>query len=110
MRGVRCFSRYEASEGGAVSIESHHLLMGVIRGESPVVEQILSRANVTASAVRTSLEQRIAAQKKIPTSVEIPFSSDVKVALQLLEPNPSPRSSSRSISTPPCCGSITSEG
>jgi ATP-dependent Clp protease ATP-binding subunit ClpC len=74
------FARYEASEFGSMSIETEHMLMGLIREASGVVASLLT-PEVTA-AMKNDVRRRVAAREKVATSVEIPFSEETKRVLQ----------------------------
>ena len=81
-RRVMFFARYEASEKGSTAIGTEHLLLGLLRGGRGLVTHILSASNVAAESVRQEIDRRIAGREKIPTSVEIPFTTESQVALQ----------------------------
>jgi ATP-dependent Clp protease ATP-binding subunit ClpC len=69
------FSRYEASELGRRSIETEHLLLGLLRAGKGVTSRLFTDAKVSYEPVRETFE---AGGEKIPTSVEIPFSDETK--------------------------------
>jgi ATP-dependent Clp protease ATP-binding subunit ClpC len=70
------FSRYEASELGRRSIETEHLLLGVLRAGKGVTSRLLTDAKMSYEPVRATLGTD--AGEKIPASVEIPFSEETK--------------------------------
>jgi ATP-dependent Clp protease ATP-binding subunit ClpA len=72
------FSRYEASELNRRSIETEHLLLGVLRAGKGVTSRLLTDAKISYEPVRATLQADAA--EKIPTSVEIPFSEETKGA------------------------------
>jgi ATP-dependent Clp protease ATP-binding subunit ClpC len=73
------FARYEASEFGSLSIETEHMLLGLVREEHGIVHRILQRADVAAQSLRDEIKTRVSSGgEKIATSIEIPFSSEVK--------------------------------
>jgi ATP-dependent Clp protease ATP-binding subunit ClpC len=73
------YARYEASQLGSRSIESEHLLLGLLRlGENPA-SRILARL----PDIRTPLVESARDKEKISTSVEIPFSKSAKRALEV---------------------------
>jgi ATP-dependent Clp protease ATP-binding subunit ClpC len=72
------FARYAASQLGSVSIETEHLLLGLMRQASPAVLAVLS--GVPLLALREELELG-EPRDQIPTHVEIPFSPAAKRAL-----------------------------
>jgi ATP-dependent Clp protease ATP-binding subunit ClpC len=76
------FARYEASQLGSLSIETEHLLLGLLRENKGVTSRILATANVDLEAMRRQAETRTAFKEKVSTSVEIPFTEAMKRALQ----------------------------
>ena len=72
------FARYESSQLGSMAIEAEHLLLGLLR-EGAVIKALLP---VPPDQLRREIEARVPFQKKISTSVEIPFTAEVKRALQ----------------------------
>jgi ATP-dependent Clp protease ATP-binding subunit ClpC len=70
------FSRYEASELSRRSIETEHLLLGVLRAGKGVTSRLLTDAKISYEPVRATLQTD--AGEKIPASVEIPFSEETK--------------------------------
>jgi len=81
-RRVLFFARYEASQLGSQSIETEHLLLGLIREGKGLTSRLFARANVGLDAIRKEIEGRTVFREKVSTSVEIPFSSETKRALQ----------------------------
>src|SRR5438128_5649591 len=75
------FARYEASRMGTTSIETEHILLGLIREHKGLVPQILKLANVSPADIRAEIEGRAVSEPKIPSNVEIPFTADTKRAL-----------------------------
>lgn len=77
------FARYEASMLGSVAIETHHLLLGLLKERDPVTTHLLADARVSADTLRQMIYARAgAAPSPIAHSVEIPFSSSAKHVLQ----------------------------
>jgi ATP-dependent Clp protease ATP-binding subunit ClpC len=74
------FSRSEESELNRRSIETEHLLLGVLRAGKGVTSRLLTDAKISYEPVRATL--RADAAEKIPTSVEIPFSEETKRILE----------------------------
>jgi ATP-dependent Clp protease ATP-binding subunit ClpA len=72
------FARYESSQLGAVSIETHHLLLGLIRDAR--VAALL--APLPLERLRQELESRSVFREKLPTSVEIPIDAATQRSLQ----------------------------
>jgi len=75
------FSRYEASQLGSLSIETEHLLLGLMREPTGPAGRILGL--LPLSDIRNDLEGRAAVRAKVTLSVEIPFSAGTKRALHL---------------------------
>jgi ATP-dependent Clp protease ATP-binding subunit ClpC len=82
-RRVLFFARYEASQLGSVSIETEHLLLGLIREGKGLTSRIFARSEVALDSVRKEIEGRTVLREKVSTSVDIPFASETKRALQL---------------------------
>jgi ATP-dependent Clp protease ATP-binding subunit ClpC len=77
------FARFEASQLGQISIETEHLLLGLIRERKGAIDRIFAGAKVPLATIRSALERQAASQGKVSTSVEIPFSAEMKHVLQL---------------------------
>ena len=76
-RRVIFFARYEASQYGAASIESEHLLLGLLREDWALNKRIL-RQKGTAEDIRKEIEGQITIGKRVSTSVEMPLSVESK--------------------------------
>ncbi len=81
-RRVLFFARYEASQLGSISIETEHLLLGLIREEKGLTSRIFARSNLSLENMRKDIEERTVFREKVSTAVEIPFSAETKRALQ----------------------------
>ena len=81
-RRVLFFARYEASQLGSVSIETEHLLLGLIREGKGLTSRIFSRSHLSLESIRKEIEGRTVSREKVSTSVEIPFSAETKRVLQ----------------------------
>jgi len=81
-RRVLFFARYEASQLGSISIETEHLLLGLIREGKGLTSRIFSRSHLSLESIRKEVESRAVYREKVSTSVEIPFSSETKRVLQ----------------------------
>jgi ATP-dependent Clp protease ATP-binding subunit ClpA len=77
------FARYEVTQHGGSSIDTEHLLLGLIRGGTPTLDPIFAASKVSPTALRREIEQRLATAERVPTPVEIPFGADAKRALEL---------------------------
>ncbi len=74
------FARYEASQFGAKSIESEHLLLGLMREHSRLTNRLFETGTHSAE-IRKEIEQRKPAAKRVSTSVDLPLSHECKRAL-----------------------------
>ena len=81
-RRVLFFARYESSQLGSISIETEHLLLGLIREGQGLTSRIFSRSRLSLESIRKEIEGRTVFREKVSTSVEIPFSSKTKHVLQ----------------------------
>src|SRR5579862_4900505 len=81
-RRVLFFARYEASQLGSISIETEHLLLGLIREGKGLTSRIFARSHLSLESIRKEIEGRTIFREKVSTSVEIPFSPDTKRVLQ----------------------------
>ncbi len=81
-RRVLFFARYEASQLGSVSIETEHLLLGLIREGKGLTSRIFARSHLSLEHIRKEIEGRTVFREKVSTSVEIPFSAETKRVLQ----------------------------
>jgi hypothetical protein len=81
-RRVLFFARYEASQLGSVTIETEHLLAGLMREGKGLCARIFARAHLPLADMRLEIESRSAFRgEKVSTSVEIPFSAETKRVL-----------------------------
>jgi len=81
-RRVIFFARYEASAFGSSSIDTEHLLLGLLREGGGVTGQILDRGQVSSEGVRKDVEARGVAPGPTPTSVDIPLAPAAMRTLQ----------------------------
>jgi len=81
-RRVLFFARYEASQLGSISIETEHLLLGLIREDKGLTGRIFAQWQVSLENLRNDIVERTLVREKTGTSVEIPFSAEAKRALQ----------------------------
>src|ERR671919_793078 len=75
-RRVLFFARYEASQLGSISIETEHLLLGLIREGKGLTSRIFARSHLSLESIRKEIEGRTVFREKVSTSVEIPFSAE----------------------------------
>jgi ATP-dependent Clp protease ATP-binding subunit ClpC len=81
-RRVLFFARYEATQLGSTSIETEHLLLGLIREGKGLTSRIFARSHLSLESIRKEIEGRTVFREKVSTSVEIPFSPETKRVLQ----------------------------
>ena len=81
-RRVLFFARYEASQLGSNSIETEHLLLGLIREGKGLTSRIFARSHLSLENIRKEIEGRTVFREKVSTSVEMPFSAETKRVLQ----------------------------
>jgi len=75
-------ARFEASQLGSISIETEHLLLGLIRERKGLTSRIFARSHLSVEDIRKEIEGRTVLREKVSTSVEIPFSAETKRVLQ----------------------------
>lgn len=75
-RRIVFFGRYEASQAGSKTIEPHHLLLGIMREEKPLLPRLIStNASPNILIVREQIEKHIQPSEK-STAIEIDYSDD----------------------------------
>jgi uncharacterized protein (TIGR02246 family) len=75
------FARYEASQYGSRSIDTEHLLLGLLREDKRLARRVLQRPGA-AESIRTEIEAHIVRGERISAAVEIPLSLECKRVLQ----------------------------
>jgi hypothetical protein len=78
-RRVIFFARYEAGQYGSASIETEHILLGLLREDRGLMRHL--RLDF-ATEIRDEIEKVIHQGTRVSTSVEIPLSGDSKKVLQ----------------------------
>ena len=79
-RRVIFSARYEASNLGASSIETEHLLLGLLREDRELAAKFLPSVEATES-IRKLIETRKPVGDRVSTSVDMPLSEECKRAL-----------------------------
>ena len=79
-RRIVFFARYEASEFGSESIETEHLLLGILREDKAIVNRFLP-SNDSVAAIRQRIRALTPQREKISTSVDLPLSRESKRVL-----------------------------
>jgi ATP-dependent Clp protease ATP-binding subunit ClpC len=78
-RRVVFFARLEASEVGSPSIETEHLLLGLLREDQSLIDRFLTREMV--ESIREQIKSRTPIRPKVPTNVDMPISNPSKNVL-----------------------------
>jgi uncharacterized protein (TIGR03435 family) len=81
-RRILFFARYEATQLGSTSIETEHLLLGLVREGKGLTSRLFERSHLSLEGIRREVEGRTVLREKVPTSVDIPFSVEAKRVLQ----------------------------
>jgi ATP-dependent Clp protease ATP-binding subunit ClpC len=77
-RRVIFFARYEASQFGSPTIETEHLLLGIIREDKTLTNRFLGSQ---VGSIRKQVESQSTVREKTSTSVDLPLSNESKRAL-----------------------------
>jgi len=80
-RRVIFFARYEASQYGIMSIETEHLLLGLMREDKALIWKFL-RENGGVESMRLEIESQITRGERLSTAIEIPISAECKRILK----------------------------
>lgn len=75
------FARYEAAQFGSDSIDTEHLLLGLIRTNSGPVAGLFRENDVSMNDVRVAIEKSIPQREEGSTSVDIPLSATARAVL-----------------------------
>jgi ATP-dependent Clp protease ATP-binding subunit ClpC len=78
---VILFARYEASQFGSPFIETEHLLLGLVREDKNLTYRFFPKSVNSIESIRKEIEGRTVVRDKVSTSVELPFSDEVKQVL-----------------------------
>ena len=73
-------ARNEASQFGSEYIETEHLLLGMLRADSPLAMRLL-KPPASIESIREQVEKQFVRRQKISTSVDLPLSHQCKRAL-----------------------------
>jgi ATP-dependent Clp protease ATP-binding subunit ClpC len=76
-RRVIFFARYEASQFGSTTIETEHLLLGLIREDKNLTTRFL-RNSSSIENIRKEIEGRTTIREKVSTSIDLPLSNECK--------------------------------
>jgi ATP-dependent Clp protease ATP-binding subunit ClpC len=75
------FARYETSQLGSATIETEHLLLGLLRASKGICRRFFESRQLSPHRISADIVVRAAREKKTSTSIEIPFSEETKRAL-----------------------------
>lgn len=81
-RRVIFIARYEASQFGSSTIETEHLLLGILMEDPEIIERF-AKPGETAESVRARVEQQTTRRLAVPTETDVPLSSRSKLALSM---------------------------
>lgn len=73
------FARYEASQSGVPYIDTEHLLLGLMREDRPLTQMLLPGR--PEEEIRAAVEKRGGPREAIPSSADLPLSSESKRVL-----------------------------
>jgi hypothetical protein len=76
-RRVIFFARYEAVQFGSTTIESEHLLLGLIREDQNLTKRFI-RNRSSIESIRNEIEGRTIFREKVSTSIDLPLSNECK--------------------------------
>src|SRR5437763_79960 len=76
-RRVIFFARYEASMYGSTTIETEHLLLGLMREDANLTTRFLGDSGAVES-IRDEIEARITVKPKVSTSIDLPLTIEGK--------------------------------
>ncbi|MCI0418943.1 MAG: ATP-dependent Clp protease ATP-binding subunit [Acidobacteria bacterium] len=76
-RRVIFFARYEASQFGSPSIETEHLLLGLMREDKGLTNRFL-RSHSSIDSIKKEIEGRTIIREKVSTSIDLPLSAECK--------------------------------
>jgi ATP-dependent Clp protease ATP-binding subunit ClpC len=71
------YARFETTQRGGTSIESEHLLVGLMRESRWPVSAILKHFQVMPLTLLQEIDRRVPQKERLAASVEIPFSPEV---------------------------------
>jgi Clp amino terminal domain, pathogenicity island component len=76
-RRVIFFARQEAVQFGSTTIETEHLLLGLIREDKNLTNRFL-RNHSSSESIRKEIEGRITIRERVSTSIDLPLSNECK--------------------------------
>lgn len=82
-RRVIFFARYEASQYGSPTIETEHLLLGIMRERREALAAWFPGRKNVAAEIRNEIEKRTTRAERVLTSIELPLTLECRKILQL---------------------------
>ena len=76
-RRVIFFARYEASQFGSMTIESEHLLLGLIREYTDLIHRFAPGAPSVQDILK-EIRAHLTVRERVPTSIDLPLSNECK--------------------------------
>jgi hypothetical protein len=76
-RRVVFFARYEASQFGSTTIESEHLLLGLIRAHTDLIHRLAPEAP-SVHDISKQVTAHLTVREKVSTSIDMPLSNECK--------------------------------
>ena len=76
-RRVIFFARYEASQFGSTTIESEHLLLGLVREDGNIINCFHDQS-LSSESIRAQITARVPIHEKVSTSIDLPLSNEGK--------------------------------
>ena len=80
-RRVIFFARYEASQLGAVAIEPHHILLGLIREDPQLISRFCALTPAQLDVIRNKIRAVTGESAKVSAYVDMPLSVHAKHVL-----------------------------
>jgi ATP-dependent Clp protease ATP-binding subunit ClpC len=74
-RRVILFARYEAGILGSMTLETEHLLLGLLREDQNLANRFL-RNHSSIESIRKEIEGRTTIREKVSTSIDLPLSNE----------------------------------
>jgi hypothetical protein len=76
------FARYEASSLGSPSIETEHLLLGILREDKELIRHVLLKVDYDLARQSVTKNTKLDPKKTVSTNVDLPLSEHAKRALK----------------------------
>src|ERR1022692_3043825 len=74
-RRVISFARYAASQSGSPNIETEHLLLGLLREDTAIINRFL-RSHASVEFIRKQIKGHTTIREKLSTAVDLPLSNE----------------------------------